>query len=117
MLDMLIRGATLPDGRTNIDIGIQGGKIAAVGPNLAAEAGEVIDATGRLVTPPFADAHVHMDSTLSLGLPRLNESGMFNPRYLRRIVEDHESGVRDYSSPIWTLLMFEAFLKNVMHEK
>jgi cytosine deaminase len=75
MLDMIIRGATLPDGRTNIDIGIQGGKITAVEPNLAAEAGQVIDATGRLVTPPFADAHVHMDSTLSLGLPRLNESG------------------------------------------
>lgn len=48
--------------------------------------------------------------------PLLNESCMFNPRYLRRIVEDHESGVRDYSSPIWTLLMFEAFLRNVMHE-
>ncbi|MDR3505392.1 MAG: amidohydrolase family protein [Acidocella sp.] len=75
MLDLIIRGATLPDGRTNIDIGIQGGKITAAEPNLAAEAGQVIDATGRLVTPPFADAHVHMDSALSLGLPRLNESG------------------------------------------
>ncbi len=75
MLDMIIRGATLPDGRANIDIGIQGGKITAVEPNLQGEAGEVINATGRLVTPPFADAHVHMDSTLSLGLPRLNESG------------------------------------------
>ena len=75
MLDMIIRGATLPDGHANIDIGIQDGKITAVEPNLTAEAGEVIDATGRLVTPPFADAHVHMDSTLSLGLPRLNESG------------------------------------------
>ena len=75
MLDMIIRGATLPDGRTNIDIGIQDGKITVVEPNLQSEAGEVINATGRLVTPPFADAHVHMDSTLSLGLPRLNESG------------------------------------------
>ncbi len=75
MLDMIIRGATLPDGRANIDIGIQDGKITAVEPNLQGEAGEIIDATGRLVTPPFADAHVHMDSTLSLGLPRLNESG------------------------------------------
>ena len=34
-----------------------------------------IDARGRLVTPPFVDAHFHMDSTLSLGRPRLNESG------------------------------------------
>ena len=75
MLDMIIRGATLLDGRTNIDIGIQNGKITAVQPALAAEAERVIDATSRLVTPPFADAHVHLDSTLSLGLPRMNESG------------------------------------------
>jgi cytosine deaminase len=33
------------------------------------------DATGRLVCPPFIDSHVHLDSTLSLGMPRLNESG------------------------------------------
>ncbi|MCB5943487.1 amidohydrolase family protein [Acidocella sp. KAb 2-4] len=75
MLDMIIRGAALPDGRTNTDIGIQAGRITAVQPNLQAEAGQVIDATGRLVTPPFADAHLHLDSALSLGQPRLNESG------------------------------------------
>ncbi|MCP4126199.1 MAG: asparagine synthetase B, partial [Gammaproteobacteria bacterium] len=40
------------------------------------------------------------------------ESGMFNQRYLSRLVEQHQSGVRDYSSPIWTLLMFAAFLKS-----
>lgn len=75
MLDMIIRGATLPDGRTNIDIGIQGGKITTVAPNLAAVAGREIAAAGCLVTPPFVDAHLHLDSALSLGLPRLNESG------------------------------------------
>ena len=31
--------------------------------------------TGYLVAPPFVDVHFHMDATLSLGLPRLNESG------------------------------------------
>jgi cytosine deaminase len=35
----------------------------------------VIEAGGRLVAPPFADPHFHMDATLSLGLPRLNRSG------------------------------------------
>jgi asparagine synthase (glutamine-hydrolysing) len=33
---------------------------------------------------------------------------------LRRLVEDHQSGARDYSTPLWTLLMFESFLRNVM---
>ncbi|MBM3519131.1 MAG: amidohydrolase family protein, partial [Alphaproteobacteria bacterium] len=64
-----------PDGRTGIDIGIASGRIAAVEPRLKAAAGSEIDASGRLVSPPFIDAHFHMDATLSLGLPRLNRSG------------------------------------------
>ncbi|HWT60548.1 MAG TPA: amidohydrolase family protein [Rhizobium sp.] len=75
MLDLIVRNANLPDGRTGIDIGIQGGKIIAVEPNLQAQAQEEIDATGRLVNPPFVDPHFHMDATLSLGLPRMNVSG------------------------------------------
>ncbi|MEJ2529213.1 MAG: amidotransferase 1, exosortase A system-associated [Gammaproteobacteria bacterium] len=39
------------------------------------------------------------------------DSGLFNSNYLNTLVEQHQSGVRDYSAPIWTLLMFEAFLK------
>ncbi|MGO7213188.1 amidohydrolase family protein [Rhizobium ruizarguesonis] len=75
MLDLIVRNANLPDGRKGIDIGIQGGKIIAVKPNLQAQAQEEIDATGRLVSPPFVDPHFHMDATLSLGLPRMNVSG------------------------------------------
>src|SRR5688572_10870925 len=75
MLDLIIRGANLPDGRQGIDIGIQSGKIARVEPALKATAGQEIDAKGRLVSPPFVDAHFHMDATLSLGLPRINQSG------------------------------------------
>jgi len=74
-MDLIIRGASLPEGRTGIDIGIEGERIVAVGPALAAKAPVEIDASGRLVTPPFVDAHFHMDSTLSLGMPRLNQSG------------------------------------------
>jgi cytosine deaminase len=73
--DLLIRNATLPDGRTGQDIAIESGRIVAVQPNLAGEAGRVIDAAGHLVSPPFVDIHFHMDATLSLGLPRLNVSG------------------------------------------
>ena len=44
------------------------------------------------------------------------ESGLFNLATIRRLVEQHESGKRDHSTPIWTLLMFDAFLKNVIDE-
>lgn len=73
--DLIIRDAALPDGRSGIDIVIADGLIQAVGPGITADARAVIDAGGRLVSPPFVDCHFHMDATLSLGLPRLNRSG------------------------------------------
>lgn len=42
----------------------------------------------------------------------LAATGMFNPAYLRHLVDAHQNGSRDYSAPLWTLLMFEAFLRN-----
>ncbi|MEX0815245.1 MAG: amidohydrolase family protein [Dongiaceae bacterium] len=74
-MDLILRGANLPDGRTGLDIGIAGERIVAVEPRLPARGAREIDATGRLVTPPFVDAHFHMDSTLSFGQPRVNRSG------------------------------------------
>ena len=41
---------------------------------------------------------------------RLNSTGFFDQRFLKRLVDDHASGVRDYSAPLWALLMFDAFL-------
>ncbi|MCP5466077.1 MAG: amidohydrolase family protein [Sinobacteraceae bacterium] len=75
MLDTILRNCTLADGRTGIDIGIRDRLIVAAEPALAATAAETIDAAGQLVTPPFVDAHFHMDATLSYGLPRVNASG------------------------------------------
>ena len=46
--------------------------------------------------------------------PVLAETGWFNPAYLRRLVDDHQSGLRDYSATLWTVLMFESFLRKVM---
>ena len=76
--DLVVRNATLPDGRGGMDIAVRDGRIAAL-----ASKGELdpargkteLDAEGQLVTPPFVDAHFHMDSTLSYGLPRVNASG------------------------------------------
>ena len=67
MLDLLIRNANLPDGRTGIDIAVKDGRFAQIAPKIAAQAHEVIDAADRLVSPPFVDPHFHMDATLSLG--------------------------------------------------
>ncbi|MEM9105827.1 MAG: amidohydrolase family protein [Pseudomonadota bacterium] len=75
MLDLLIKNANLPDGRTGVDIAIADGLFDTIKPAIDAEAKEVISATGRLVSPPFVDPHFHMDATLSLGTPRLNRSG------------------------------------------
>ncbi|MFN0163541.1 MAG: XrtA/PEP-CTERM system amidotransferase [Burkholderiales bacterium] len=44
--------------------------------------------------------------------PRLRDTGWFNSRYLEHLVEAHQSGARDYSGPLWSLLMFDAFLRN-----
>jgi cytosine/creatinine deaminase len=73
---MLIRNATLPDGRTGIDVLVEADRISAVGPNLPLPEGvPLIEAGGLLLSPPFVDAHFHMDATLSYGLPRVNQSG------------------------------------------
>jgi cytosine deaminase len=74
-MDLIFRHANLPDGRTGIDVGIEEGRIVAVERGLQAAATEEIDATARLLSTPFVDAHFHMDATLSLGLPRMNRSG------------------------------------------
>jgi cytosine/creatinine deaminase len=73
--DLIVRDATLPDGRTGLDIAIRDGRIAAIERGIRGEAGRIVEAGGRLVSPPFIDVHFHMDATLSLGLPRLNQSG------------------------------------------
>ena len=73
---MLIRNANLPDGRTGIDVLIESGRFRAIGQHLPAPEGvPVIDAMGQLLSPPFVDAHFHMDASLSHGLPRINQSG------------------------------------------
>jgi asparagine synthase (glutamine-hydrolysing) len=41
----------------------------------------------------------------------LKETGWFNQAFLQHILTQHQAGLRDYSAPIWSLLMFEAFLR------
>ncbi len=44
----------------------------------------------------------------------LAETGYFNRPALQRIVDQHQSGLRDHSAALWTVLMFDAFVRNVM---
>jgi len=72
--DLIVKNALLSDGR-KVDVAVSSGKIAAVEPEIISVAKQTIDAQGYLLSPPFVDAHFHLDSTLSLGKPRLNQSG------------------------------------------
>ncbi|PCJ40321.1 MAG: asparagine synthetase B, partial [Alphaproteobacteria bacterium] len=47
------------------------------------------------------------DSVLS---ERMMTCGLFQPDYLHKLVDQHQSRLRDYSSPLWTLMMFDQFL-------
>jgi N-acyl-D-aspartate/D-glutamate deacylase len=65
MYDIIIRNGTIIDGsgmpRFRADVGIAGGKIAAIG-RLHENARETIDADGHIVSPGIVDGHTHMDA-------------------------------------------------------
>lgn len=44
-------------------------------------------------------------------------TGYFDPGMVRRLVEEHQSGAREHSAAIWALLMFDAFLRNVLRSE
>jgi cytosine deaminase len=72
-VDLLVRNVRV--GEQVVDVGIEGGKFARIGPELEADAGQVVDAEGRLATPPLVDCHLHLDASLTAGRPRYNQSG------------------------------------------
>jgi N-acyl-D-amino-acid deacylase len=69
MYDLIVRNGTIVDGTgapaTVGDIGVKDGRIAHVGGRIDAEAVEVIDAAGRVVTPGFVDIHTHYDGQVT----------------------------------------------------
>ena len=76
MFDILIKNGTVVDGtgekRFAADIAVKDGVIAAIEPNITAEAQEVIDAQGKVVTPGFIDYHSHSDSAFIYGTDAYN---------------------------------------------
>src|SRR5271157_1478592 len=66
MMDLILRNARRIGAEQELtDIGIAGGKIAAIEPRLAAE-GETIDLGGRLISPGFVETHIHLDKSCIL---------------------------------------------------
>ena len=74
--DLLIRCARLHRRAGLCDIAVQDGVFARIAPELPNDsAAWELAADGRLLTPPFIDAHVHLDAVLTVGQPRYNASG------------------------------------------
>ena len=63
MVDTLIRDGVVvtAQGRTDADVAVEDGRIAAVGTDLHVDADDRIDADGRLVMPGAIDPHVHVE--------------------------------------------------------
>lgn len=72
---MLIKNIRLRNKDGIYDILIDNGNISRIDKNIDMEAMEVIDGKGGLALPPFVEPHIHLDTTLTAGEPRWNESG------------------------------------------
>jgi cytosine deaminase len=76
--DILLRQGTVlhpAESAANVDIAIADGKIAAIAPQIAQSAPLELDLQGQIVSPPFVESHIHLDSALTAGQPRWNQSG------------------------------------------
>jgi cytosine deaminase len=73
-VNLLVRNARLLDGSV-VDLRAEDGRWTRIGADVEADAFEVLDVEGRLVTPPLVDCHLHLDASLTAGRPRWNESG------------------------------------------
>lgn len=73
---MLIKNVFIENQEKPSDIRILDGVITEIADQIeATDQEEVIDATGKLALPPFIEPHVHLDSVLTAGQPKWNESG------------------------------------------
>ena len=76
--DLLLRRCRLLNStrtESEVDIAILDGKIAAISPHLSEPCQLELNIQGKLVSPPFVESHIHLDSALTAGEPRWNQSG------------------------------------------
>ncbi|MFH2129757.1 MAG: cytosine deaminase [bacterium] len=74
-MELIIKNALVKGKSSLVDLAIENGLFADIGPQLERKAERIIDAGGRLVIPPFIDPHIHLDAALTAGNPRYNISG------------------------------------------
>ena len=75
-MDLILRNARVTGAENQLtDIGIIGGKIAAIQPALPA-IGEIIDIGGRLVSPGLIETHIHLDKSNILGRCRAEKGDL-----------------------------------------
>ena len=71
MYDIIIQGGTIVDGsgapRYRADVALKDGKIAKIAPSIQEEAGRIIDAAGKIVSPGLIDYHSHSDTGILMG--------------------------------------------------
>jgi cytosine/creatinine deaminase len=73
MIDLILRNARLAGQQGLTNLGVDAGVIVPVGAE--ATANETIDVSGRLVTAPLVEPHIHLDAVLTVGQPRPNVTG------------------------------------------
>ncbi|WP_404322800.1 cytosine deaminase [Cytobacillus firmus] len=72
---MIIKNAKLRGREGLWNIAIQDGKIHSISQEEAEGGQETLDADGSLVSAPFIEPHIHLDTTLTAGEPEWNQSG------------------------------------------
>lgn len=78
LYDLILRRGCLlrsPTQTETVDVAIAAGKIAEIAASISGSAQQEINLQGKLISPPFVESHIHLDSALTAGEPRWNQSG------------------------------------------
>ncbi len=75
MYDLVIRNARMLTHDELVDIGVRDGRIVEISDEMNERGVQEVDAAGDLLLSPFVESHIHLDSVLTAGEPRYNESG------------------------------------------
>ena len=89
MVDLLLKNATLSDGRKGYNLAIEKGTIIKIRQNITDNASKTIDLQGQLVIPGFVESHLHLDIALMNNLEHPGRPTPFrSPVELSRAMEN-----------------------------